>query len=253
MTTGNQTEALMEQICALAKSHSLALIEVVPTEPKVLTSYEVNLDPEEFLEVMSVLRPRIIYVETSEFSAKWQIGLSHDWAKSDEHEGDEGDDPSDDDDEDGLPILSEEQLDRTIARFPEIKAAVKKWSQRDGQKYMIEGLFFVDGVYHTMSFIEDWMDDFHVGIAQLKVSHLEEAESAAQHSRAMRRTAFAAKAEHLANDPMFTAPKATRERREYLASRLYPDLDEMEWAELVAEAANIVWYRTGGDGGGKQR
>lgn len=245
VSTGNKIESLLEQIRSVTKAHAIALVEVVPAEPEGHTSYEVDLDPEEFLEVMSLARPKIVYIETSRLAAKWMIGLYHDWVEDDER-GDQ------DSDKDSGYVPTEEQLERTIAMFPELMAAVKNWSHRDGQMYAIEGIFFTEGVYHTMSLHEDWMAEFYRSMEQLKASHLATAEAAAQRSWTRRRTAFSEMAERLANDPMFTVSKVTREKREYLASKLYPDLDEREWGRLVSEAANIVWYRPGADGGGRQ-
>ena len=239
----------VEQVRSLAEKFSTVTVKVMPGEPRARAAYEVDLDPDEFLEAMSLLRPRVVYVETSDFRAKWQIVPFHNWSKGDdeEDEGEDGVDDDDDDDDDVVHIPSEEELDRTIAKFPAVKAEVRKWSGHDGQLYMVAALFFADGVYHTMSLVERWMQEFYVSRAQLKISHIESAVSAGRNSRSKRRTVFLERAEQLANNPMFTAPKATREKREDLASKLFPDLEESEWGALVAEAANIIWYRVGGE------
>ena len=245
-TDASMIEAFIGQLRVLTKKHSMGTIGVMPAEPRARAAYEVDLDPAEFLEALSLFHPKAVYVETSEFRAKWQVVTFHDWSEADDDEDDEGEGYDVDDEDDATYIPSEEQLNRIMERHPAVEAEVQKWSRYDGKTYMVAALFFADGVYHTTSLIEDWMQELNVSRMQLKKSHIEAAEAAGHTLRGKKRAAFLERAERLARDPMFNAPKATREKREYLASRLFPALREGDWSALVAEAANMVWYNTSG-------
>ena len=110
-------------------------------------------------------------------------------------------------------------------------------------------MFLVDGVLHAVARTEEWFDAFQNEAAQLgEAMEAERADSANRQEAEQlvaRRQLIRMRAAELRADPLFTARKISAEKRHYLASRLFPELDRQTINAIVDEAINSEWFEQG--------
>jgi len=186
------------------------------------------LDCDGFVAAVVGIRPRAIYLAEEEFEAKEAV---HAELMSELGGG------SDDDDDD------EEGEDGGLLDLPSVRQLIRRRQKHDNSISSYTARFMVDGVLHFWGQTEDWYQTFD-GELNLLVEELSASEEVRlRHNDAATRAVIVERAKVLAEHPLFKAPKATKAKRAYLASQLFPDSEDLDINRIVEEADNISWYQ----------
>jgi hypothetical protein len=187
----------------------------------------VGLERADFVELIAHVRPPVLYLWEQQFEAKTMAIANL--------EGD-GDWGGDDPDGEAEPEIVKD------ARF---KSLTKRWRAHDGQLSRFAASFMAQGILHTTIEAEVWVDKFESEVEQLAEQLSQEGAEEESRLNAADEKDIRDKARLLAADPLFSAPKGSRAKREYLASDLFPSIDDRTISRIVEEAEKIEWLQAG--------
>jgi hypothetical protein len=214
-----ELEARFAKLGQTAKdSGSFVVAATLPAEED--DKYQVQLELDVFMSLLSACRPRVLYVHRYGFEAR--ASLAPWFQLDDEEEGTER--------EDDPPSIAE--LLGQVARY-------------EGELCSFMASFFVDGVRHTAyegtGWLNKFQDDAREAVEALNEERQREDDAESELDAAKTREYATTLSEH----PKFNEGRVSREKREYLAQSLFPDLDDMEISGVVDEATNMNWLKTG--------
>lgn len=227
----------------VARSHNALLIEADLLDPDDSHAYVAELNEDQFIQALDHLKPKVVYVTLSLFSAEQMlyVGLKLEADEEDaELENDEASDTEGTEADTGpIPLASARHR---FAETEKAKSFLSKWKKRDGQNYGLDAFFVYETVIHRLHLNEPWITPFWVEIDDLAELLREQRANERDNVRAEDRAELDTLARKLLEDPLFHAPKVTKEKRQYLAERIFPELSNFYCAKIVAHAVNMYWY-----------
>ena len=227
----------------VARSHNALLIEADFLDPDENHAYVAELNEEQFIRALDHLKPQVVYIRLSLFSSEqiFYTSLKLDDDEEDtEPETDDADDTEGVETDAGSPTPT--SAGHPFAETKEAKAFLSKWKKRDGQHYALDAIFVYETVIHRFRLDEPWVTPFWGELHELAELRKEQRANERDNVRAKDREEFDSLARQLLANPLFHAPKMTKEKRQYLAERMFPDLTNFYCAKIVAHAMNIHWY-----------
>ncbi len=234
-----------EEILALAKTVSCHVFVTDFLSPDDSDAYVVELDKDQFQAGISALKPGALYIQLETFSAK-QMFLAGLKLKVDDMEPELAEHLSEENDDEDDRIDIKPTLAEHFAESKEAKAFVKKWSPRDNQHYGLNAFYVYETVIHHLSLQTEWAGSFWIGLHELaealKVKRAEEVTAKRSEAHAKDSAELEEHARTLIANPLFNAPKTTKEKRLFLAERLFPDYESWYCQKIVAHAMNLLWF-----------
>ena len=190
---------------------------IVPTVLQVQSQPAAAVEADQLVTLIRRLRPRLVYMLAIAFEAE---------AFTLEHLEGEGD-------EDWLLSL------------PEVEGLIRRWRRYDGQAVALSVAVVADGVVlvttEDMPWGERFVDEVDARLPAIAVAR----DGAAVEERARLKRRIAGKVADLIADHRFTAGRAGHGKRLVLARSLFAGLSDDELEELVTEAENAYWLKTG--------
>lgn len=206
----SEIENFAEKIRAAASAPQTILVDGCLENASA--AINVELDSEIMLRLVAIIKPGLLY-----FHQEW---FDYDAAI-----------------EDYLADLGAESNDNVdISPL----SALKRYDKAYHRKLCLVYVGFVaNSVLHFCLEKSEWYTDFQTDVedlsAKLKTVLIENRKK----SNLKLALEVKSKAEILANDPAFNYNRAGREKRTYLAEKLFPDSDWSEISQIVDEATNI--------------
>lgn len=178
------------------------------------TAYRVQMSLEQFLSLLSHCRPRVVYAFADEFEARDSL----------------------------LAYLQVSEDDTaTVTARSDVKSLMKQASHHNGQLGSFLSGFIVDGVLHTVFEQTEWLDEFESRADDLETLLDEHRQRQLDQYSATEAARIREHAKMLWEHPKFNDGRPSREKREYLARSLFPDLGRAEISGVVEEATNMSW------------
>ncbi|WP_105433015.1 hypothetical protein [Neorhizobium sp. T6_25] len=177
----------------------------------------VAVDGVTFAALVQHLRPRLIYMMITTFTAAEDVAVHFD--------------------------VHEDELDR------DLKKLATQWASKDGQSSRLALGLMADGILHGVVETADWFSDFEAEadeVAEARHQEQEDAFTKLQEQERSRREAdekkrLAPLVKKLLADPRFTASKISAAKRLSLAEMVFPDEDRSTLKKAVERAANEIW------------
>lgn len=206
----SEIESFADQVNAAASASRAVVVDGFPTNPSA--AINVPLDSEEMLRLIVIIKPGLLYVHQERFDYDTAI-------------------------EDCFADLGSESNDNLdISPLSSLKRYAKAYN---GKLCLVYVAFAAGSVLHLCLEESEWYADFQMEVEELSAR----LKSVVAENRKKSDLKFALevnkKAEILANDPAFNYNRAGREKRTYLAEKLFPDCDWSEISQIVEEATNI--------------
>jgi hypothetical protein len=227
MSEKPQVEEGVEAILSAGETVGAKVIPALVLGTDKGRTLTVGLERPDFLGLVAHVRPAVIYLWVEEFEARTLAIATLEDGEHREAGGAEG------------------EVDPEIVTEIRFKSLVKRWRAHDRQKSRFAASFMVHGILHTTIESEAWLGQFESEVDQLAVELSQEEDDEQSKLNAAEARDLREKAGRLAADPMFTAPKGSRAKREYLASDLFPGLDDHTISWIVEEAEKIEWLQAG--------
>jgi len=212
------TAAFDRRLRAAVETIGTHLVGSLPTIGPDSRAPQVTLAPEEFCGLIAALKPKAIYWEDVQFDAE------------EEARG-------------RLSIELDGSDEPGIADHPALVDLLRVWRKRHGKTSLLVTCFLSEGVIHTCAVKEDWCEDFEVALEEVYLAMAEILDASRQAERRKVDPAVHERAAQLAGHAAFNAPKASKEKRTYLAETLFPDLTPNELWRVVDRATSIAWLR----------
>ena len=174
----------------------------------------VSIDTTAFADLISKIKPRIVYLRPLLFDVAEAI-------------------------EESVEVESE-----TVLGQPPIKKLHTKWKARDGQAFRVFIAFVIESVVHVAVEDANWFEDFESeleGLSEFVEAHLE-AESRSSAVAELER--IRPMVTQLRSDPRFSGPKVGVAKRTILAKALFPKLDDATIRDIVERAEGEHWLAT---------
>lgn len=210
----------LRNTCASAHSKTIDFLH----DPEELNNaIAVRVSQRDFVELIQQIKPKVVFVFGPHFDARRSTL----------------DSILPDQDEDADELRSETLNE--IENDPLVKSLIKRFQKFDDQLEFLAASFF-DGIV-TYHFFESahWADDFHEQLEQyldtqedLRLERIE-VDNAREHGE------FERAMTQLISDPRFSAPKASRAKRLYLAETLFPEMPEYDRRKLVERGELKLW------------
>ena len=191
--------------------------EIVPAVLHVQSQPTAAIEAVQLVALIRHLRPRLVYMLPVEFEAK-EFALEHL-----EGEGDED----------------------WLMSLPEVGGLIRRWRRHDGQAVALSVAVVADGVVLVTTEDMPWGERFVDEVDALLPAIALARDGAAVEERARLKRRIAGKVADLIADHRFTAGRAGHGKRLVLARSLFAGLSDDELEELVTEAENAYWLKTG--------
>jgi hypothetical protein len=185
-----------------------------------------RLEPKDFLELLKICTPRLVYLFEDRFDAEKEALLQ---AEAD---------PDNESEEDSF----------APSTTPQYKSMVKRWSSHDGELCSLTAFFMLDGILHVLTEREAWLGEFEDEVDTLLSKLENERDERLETIRAREESEVAEKARKLAHDPRFNVSRPTVAKREALAKSLFPGMDPRLIKITVKEADKLLWLEKNHDG-----
>lgn len=200
-------------------------VKIIPTLLEISDDIGLiaRLDTDDFASIVSDVRPKMLYIWNEKFDAR--DGAIENLEDEFNSSGN------------GIPNPTE-YIFSSDSRFVEL---VRRWQKKDGETSRFVASFIIDGIVHVASEQTEWFSAFENEATQLAEALLCERAEQAENLRSASVESLRRMARRLVEDPRFNAPKASRAKREYLASTLFPDIDDRTIRLAVEEAENLSW------------
>lgn len=127
----------------------------------------------------------------------------------------------------------------------EVDALIRKWRRYDSQTVRLNIAVVADGVLHGTTEDTPWGEQFSAEIDALLPAIALARDGVAIEERAKLKKRIAGKVADLVANPRFSAGKAGHAKRLVLARSLFAGLEDDELEDLVTEAENAYWLKTG--------
>jgi hypothetical protein len=198
------------------ESGSFIVTAVLPREDSV--GYRVQMSLEQFLLLLSHCRPRVVYAFADEFDSRDSLLAS-------------------------LEVSDDNEA--VVTARPDVKSLMKQAARHNGQLGSFLAGFLVDGVLHTVFEQTEWLDEFETRADDIEVLLNNQRQQELSQSSAAETAKTREHAKKLCGHPKFNDGRPSREKREYLARSLFPELDRAEISRVVEEATNMSWLAGG--------
>jgi hypothetical protein len=194
---------------AVASGHTI-IVDGFPFE--AAAAIRVNLGSDEMLRLISVIKPKLLYIHESWFDCTSIM-------------------------EDLLNDLG--AADGDNVDISPLSALKRYGKEHDGQLCLVYLAFVFDDVLHLCLEEAEWYDAFQTDAAD----NMERLKSVLSDNRKNSDMQSALevkrKATILANDPAFNHNRPSKEKRAYLAQQLFPECEDWEIWRIVEQATNI--------------
>jgi hypothetical protein len=212
MKMKSDTAIFAEQILAAASTARTVVVDGFPQDGTAFA--RVMLDTDEMLRLVSVVKPRLLYLHQQWFDCAEEIA----------------------DYSEGLEAGGDDEID--ISPLSRLKKSNKIY---DGELCLVYVGFAIDSVLHLTLEEAEWYSDFQSEVIEqvdrLKLVQFENRKN----SNLKAALEIEAKAAVLANDPAFNFNRPSREKRTYLAEKIFPECKATEIYQIVDKATNINW------------
>lgn len=212
------TAAFDRRLRAAVETIGAHLVAALPAIASNSGPPQVTLAPKEFCDLIAALKPKVIYREDGQFDAEEEA-------------------------RDRLSIELDGSDDTGIADHPSLVGLLRTWSKRHGKTSLQVACFLAEGVIHTCAVKEDWYENFEAALEEVYLDMASILEASRQMERREVDPAIHERAVRLAEHAAFNAPKASKEKRTYLAETLFPDLAPNVLWRVVDRATSIAWLR----------
>jgi hypothetical protein len=190
---------------------------IVPTFLRVEAPLAAAIEADQFAALIRFLKPRLVYMMPIAFAAE----------------------------EDALSQLEDEGDEEWLLSLPEVAALIGKWRRYDDQMVRLTMAVVADGVMHGATEDMPWGEEFTAAVDALRPALARARDTDSAERQAMLKKRIAGKVADLVGDPRFSAGKAGHAKRLVLARSLFAGLDDAELEDLVTEAENAFWLKTG--------
>jgi hypothetical protein len=218
-------DAQFERIGQAANESESHLVEAV-LRSENQEGYRVTLSLDAFLALLKSCKPRVIYAFANRFNAR--EGLIDELLPE----------PNVDDEEADLDGTDAE---KALLANPKVAPLIREFKCYDGKVESFLATFVVDGVLHSVFEQEDWALAFENGVSELKTLLRAERRNSEDAEYEAQRAQMHEHAKTLCAHPKFADGRPSKEKREYLAQSLFPQLDERVLSLIVDEATNMLW------------
>ena len=224
MTQQLAVSTLVKGLEEQARTNGTAVVRTLVQSENFDDVLKAVLEPDDFINAMTALRPRILYLAERKFDA--EEGVRSELEIGDGSEG-----------EDEEPRVRSES-----ASTKAFRDLVKKWEVHNADMYEYVASFLGDGILHLTSTTESWAERFQDEVKALveKIGGEEQVRQSEKDNESVRLIEEMAKT--LSKHPQFNAPKATKAKRAYLTRKLFPEIDDKTVATVLEEAENMDWY-----------
>lgn len=209
----SEIEIFANNIKAAGFASQTVVVDGFPSN--ATATIHVTLDSEEILRLIAIIKPALLYVHQQWFDCDAAI---------EEYLAELG--AATGDDLDISPLSSLKRYGKTY----------------NGKLCLVYVGFVASNVLHLCLEESEWYTDFQSEVEDL--SERLKAVLVENRKKSNFKSALGVKrkAETLANDPAFNFNRAGREKRTYLAEKLFPDSDWNEISLIVDEATNIDFF-----------
>jgi hypothetical protein len=213
---GSEIEQFAKQIRSVASMAQAIVADGFPMDGASLA--QVQLDVEEMLRLVSVLKPQLLYLQEQWFDAASEIA----------------------DCSEGLEVDGADEID-----ISPLSILRKRNKIYDGSLCLVCVGFVVNSVLHFTVDEPEWYTEFQTDLEQqverLKVIQLENLKNSNLNSA----LEIKRKASVLAKHPAFNFNRPSRDKRTYLAEEIFPECNYAEISQIVDEATHIDWRNQG--------
>jgi hypothetical protein len=226
-------EAHFESIRQAAQDSASFVVDAVLSSEHQ-EGFQIVLPLDSFIGLLKSCKPRVIYAFANPFNTR--DALSELLLASD--------DEADDDVDGQMDEEGRSDKENRLLADARVAALVEAFEGFDGQIESFIASFVVEGVLHTVYEKSDWAENFQNGVdelnALLRVELTESRGAEYEVNQAKTREC----AQTLSTHPKFIEGRPSREKREYLARSLFPELSESEIFAIVDEATNMQWLNS---------
>ena len=217
MRIQSEIAAFAANVRAVASSASATVVDGFPNNVTSLVS--VQLEADEMLRVLTIVRPRLLYLHEQWFDFEDEV--------RDISEG-----------------VSEEENDKVdISPLSALNIYRKI---HDGELCLTYVAFVADFVLHLCLEEADWFMSFQSDASELTEKLNIVLSENRKNADIKSVLDIKKKAAELAANPAFNLNRAGREKRTYLAENLFPECDGIAIMRIVDEATNINWLNQQG-------
>lgn len=208
----SETVMFAEQVRAAVSATHTVIVDGFPQDGNA--ALRVMLRPEEMLRLLAVVKPRLVYFHEQWFDSAEEIA---DYSEGLEAQRDDGIDIS--------PLSGLKKLNKIY----------------DGELCLVYVGFVIDSILHLTIDEAEWYAEFQTDaveqVERLKIVQFENRKNSNLNSA----LEIDRKATVLANDPAFNFNRPSKEKRSYLAEKIFPECDPSEIWQIVEKATNINW------------
>lgn len=222
MKSPTETDSLAQKLCLHAKDQGALIVRALLQSEKMDDALKAILSQSDFLAAISALKPKLIYLTEKPFDFEERL-------RSALIEEFEIDDPESVD------------LDPIVEK-KECRSLQKKWATRKNEIYEYVAFFQGDGVLHIATATAEWDTDFVSDFSGIAESLREQVQTEGDADNLREASAIRDMAKALIEHPKYKAPKATKDRKQFLAEELFPDLDEETLSDVLLLAENLDWF-----------